>query len=114
MTEIVINWDEKVKNGGSIVEPESPLLNNSESSMGSFLSLESEQSSEEEEKVHDTTMVNKVKILKFEDTLADEDYRQFKIIYDSLLLEGQVGNLTQNNIGGSLGTQTSCLATSNI
>ena len=87
-----------MKNGDSIVEPESPLLNNSESPVGSFLSIKSEQSSEEEEKVHDTTMANKVKILKFEDTLADEDYRQFKIIYDSLLLEGQVGNLTKTTL----------------
>ena len=84
MTEIVVNRDERVRNGDTIVEPESPLLNNSESPVGSFLSIESEQSSEEEEKVDDTTMTNKVKILKFEDTLADEDYRQFKIIYDSL------------------------------
>ena len=66
--------------------------------MGSFLSIESEQSSEEEEKVHDSAMVDRVKILKFEDTLADEDYRQFKIIYDSLLLEGKVGNLTQSTL----------------
>ena len=98
MTEIVINQDKRVKNGDSIVEPDSPLLNNSESPMGSFLSIESEQSREEEEKVHDTTMVNRVKILKYEDTLADEDYRQFKIIYDSLLLEGQVGNLTKSTL----------------
>ena len=98
MTEIVVNWDERVKNGDSIVEPESPLADNSESPMGSFLSTESQQSSEEEEKVHDTTMVNKLKMLKFEDTLADEDYRQCKIIYDSLLLEGQVGNLTKTTL----------------
>ena len=98
MTEIVVNWDERVKNGDSIVEPESLLLNNSELPMGSFLSIESEQSSEEEEKVHDTTMANKVKILKFENTLADEDYRQFTIIYDSLLLEDQEGNLTKTTL----------------
>ena len=66
--------------------------------MGSFLSIESGKSSEEEEKVHDTTMANKVKILKFEDTLADEDYRLFKIIYDSLLLEGQAGNITKTTL----------------
>ena len=53
---------------------------------------------EEEEKVHDTAMADRVKILKFEDTLADEDYRQFKIIYDSLLLEGKAGNLTQSTL----------------
>ena len=39
-----------------------------------------------------------MKILKFEDTLADEDYRQFRIIYDSLLLEGKAGNLTKSTL----------------
>ena len=48
ITEIVINGNQGVKNGDSIVEPDGPLLNNSESPMGSFLSIESEQSSEEE------------------------------------------------------------------
>ena len=43
-------------------------------------------------------MTNQVKILKFEDTLTDEDYRQFRIIYDSLLLEGKVGNLTKSTL----------------
>ena len=113
MTEIVINRDKRVKNGGSIVEPDSQLFSNSELPMGSFLSIESKQSSEEEEKVHDTTMANRVKILKFEDTLADEDYRQFKIIYDSLLLEGKAGNLTKSTLEMVL-AQNSCLATSNI
>ena len=37
-------------------------------------------------------------MLKFEDTLADEDYRQFRAIYDSLLLEGKVGNLTKSTL----------------
>ena len=97
MTEMVINRDERVENGDS-TESENPLLSNSESPIGSFLSIENEQNSEEEEKVNDTTMANRVKILKFEDTLADEDYRQFKIIYDSLLLEGQVGNLTKTTL----------------
>ena len=36
-----------------------------------------------------------MKILKFEDILVDEDFRQFRVIYDSLLLEGKVGNLTK-------------------
>ena len=98
MTEIVINQDRRVKNGDSIVKLDSQLSNNSELPLGNFLSIESEQSSEEEEKVHDTAMVDRVKILKFEDTLADEDYRQFKIIYDSLLLEGKTGNLTKSTL----------------
>ena len=66
--------------------------------MGSFLSIDSEQSSEEKEDVHNPSTTNQVKILKFEDTLADEDYRQFRIIYDSLLLEGKVGNLTKSTL----------------
>ena len=40
-------------------------------------------------------MTNRVKILRFEDTLSEEDSRQFKIIYESLLLEGRAGNLTK-------------------
>ena len=71
-------------------------MNDLESPMGSFLSIDSEQSSEKEEDKYITSMTNRVKILKFEDTLADEDYRQFKIIYDSLLLEGKAGNLTKS------------------
>ena len=98
MTKIVINQDRRVKNGDSIVKPDSELSNNSELPMGNFLSIESEQSCEEEEKVHDTAMVDRVKILKFEDTLADEDYRQFKIIFDSLLPEGKAGNLTKSTL----------------
>ena len=66
--------------------------------MGSFLSIESRQSSEEEEKEPDPAMAGKVKILKFGDTLTSKDSRQFKIIYDSLLLEGRVGNLTESTL----------------
>ena len=43
-------------------------------------------------------MTNQVKILKFEDTLGDEDYRPFRVIYDSLLLEGKEGNLTKSTL----------------
>ena len=98
MTEITINGNTRVENEDLIVKPDSQLSNNSESPMGSFLSIESEQSSEEEEKVHDATMADRVKILKFEVTLADEDYRQFRIIYDSLLLVGKAGNLTKSTL----------------
>ena len=58
MTEIIINGDIRVENEDLIVKLDSQLSNNSESPMGSFLSIESEQSSEEEEKVHDTTMAD--------------------------------------------------------
>ena len=63
--------------------------------MGSFLTPNSEQSSKREEDESIAPMTNQVKILKFEDTLTDEDHRQFEIIYESLLLEGKVGNLTK-------------------
>ena len=43
-------------------------------------------------------MTNRVKILRFEDTLSEEDHRQFKIIYESLLLEGRAGNLTKSTL----------------
>ena len=98
MTEITINGDKRVESKNLIVNPESQLSNNSESPVGSFFSIESEQSSEEEENVHDNAIMDQVKILKFEDTLADEDYRQFRIIYDSLLLEGKLGNLTKSTL----------------
>ena len=85
-------------NGNRRVESENLIVNNSESPMGSFLSIDSEKSSEEKEDVHNTSMTNQVKILKFEDTLADEDCRQFRIIYDSLLLDGKAGNLTKSTL----------------
>ena len=34
------------------------------------------------------------RVLKFEDTLSKEDCRNFKLIYELLLLEGRAGNLT--------------------
>ena len=64
--------------------------------MGNFLSLNSEQSSEREENDPIVSMTSRVKILKFEDTLAEESHRQFDIIYESLLLEGKAGNLTKS------------------
>ena len=66
--------------------------------MGSFLSLNSEQSSEREKDYSIASTTNRVKILKFEDTLAEESHRQFEIIYESLLLEGKVGNLTKSTL----------------
>ena len=95
MTEITINRDPRVESGNLIVRPDSQLSNSSESPIGSFLSIESEQSSEEKENVPDTSITDRVKILKFEDTLTDEDSGQFEITYDSLLMEGKVGNLTK-------------------
>ena len=98
MTEITINGDTRVESRNLTVRLDGQLSNNSESPVGSFLSIESEHSNEEEENVHDTAIKDRVKILKFEDTLADEDYRQFRIIYDSLLLEGKAGNLNKSTL----------------
>ena len=98
VTEITTNRSRRVESENLIVRQNSQLLNNSESPMGSFLSIDSEQSNRKEEDAHDISMTNQVKILKFEDTLADEDYRQFRNIYDSLLLEGKAGNLTKSTL----------------
>ena len=38
--------------------------------------------------------LEEMKILKFEDTLSEEDGRNFNLIYESLLIEGKAGNLT--------------------
>ena len=38
-------------------------------------------------------------MLKFDDTLSEEDCRDFNLIYNSLLLEGRVGNLTDLTMG---------------
>ena len=96
MTEMITNKGDSRENEISMDKQDSHLLNDLESPMGSFLSIESEQSSEKEEDKYITSMTNGVKVLKFEDTLADEEYRQFKIIYGSLLLGGKAGNLTKS------------------
>ena len=98
MTDITTNEGRRVESETSIARQDSQLSNNLESTMGSFLSIDSEQSSKKEEEAYVTSMTNRVKILKFEDTLADEDYRQFRVIYDSLLLEDKVGNLTKSTL----------------
>ena len=81
-----------------IFRQDSQLSNNLESPMGSFLSLNSEQGSEREEGESITSTTNWVKILKFKDTLTDEDHRQFEIMYESLLSEGNAGNLTKSTL----------------
>ena len=98
MTDMTTSKGRRVENKISIARQDSQLLNDLESPMGSFLSIDSEQSSKKEEDKYITSMMNWVKILKFEDTLADEDHRQFRIIYDSLLLEGKAGNLTKSTL----------------
>ena len=43
--------------------------------------------------------LEEMKILKFEDTLSEEDHRNFDLIYESLLMEVKAGNLTDFTLG---------------
>ena len=61
---------------------------------GSFQSLQSSQSSEGGNGTCIIPLVGRTRVLKFEDTLTKEDCKNFKLIYESLLLEGRAGNLT--------------------
>ena len=92
MTDITLNENDLLKNEVLISGKYS------QSPMESFLSLNSEQSSEGEGNDHIVSMTSRVKILKFEDTLSKENCRQFEIIYESLLLEGKSGNLTKSTL----------------
>ena len=38
--------------------------------------------------------LKEARVLQFEDTLSEMDHRSFNLIYESLLLEGKEGNLT--------------------
>ena len=64
------------------------------SPLGSFQSLQSSPSSEENRIIPKIHLVGGTRVLKFEDTLSEEDHRSFNLIYESLLLEGREGNLT--------------------
>ena len=96
MTDITPNENDILENEVLIPRKDSQSPSDLESPMGSFLSLNSEQSSEREGNNHNGSMASRVKILKFEDTLSKENHRQFEIIYESLLLEGKGGNLTKS------------------
>ena len=98
MTDITTIEGNNLESEVSIFRQDSQLSDNLESPMGSFLSLNSEQSSEREEGESITSTTDRVKILKFKDTLTDEDHRQFEIMYESLLLEGKAGNLTKSTL----------------
>ena len=73
---------------------ESNLSELGSSPTGSFQSLQSSQSSEGGSGMSIIPLVGGTRVLKFEDTLSKEDCRNFKLIYESLLLEGRAGNLT--------------------
>ena len=61
---------------------------------GSFQSLQSSQSSEGGSSTSIILLVGGTRVLKFEDILSKDDHRNFKLIYESLLLQGRAGNLT--------------------
>ena len=96
LTDVTLNENDILENEELIPREDSQSPNNLKTPMGSFLSLNSEQSSEGEGNDPIVLMTIRVKILKFEDTLSKENHRQFEIIYESLLLEGKVGNLTKS------------------
>ena len=64
-----------------------------------FPSLSNSQSSGNNKMIPYVSPIGKVRVLKFEDTLSEEDCRGFNLIYESLLLEGRVGNLTDLTMG---------------
>ena len=96
MTDIMPNKNDILENEVSIPRMDNQSPSNLESPTGSFLSLNSEQSSEREGNDPIVSMTSKVKILKFEDTWSEESCRQFEIIYESLHVEGKMGNLTKS------------------
>ena len=98
LTEGMPNKNDTLDNEVLIPKEDTQSPNNLKSLMGSFLSLTSEQSSEGEGMGPILPMTSRVQILKFEDTLFKENCRQFKIIYESLLLEGKAGNLTKSTL----------------
>ena len=98
LTDITTNENDTLEKKVLIPREDSQSPNNLKSPMGSFFSLSSKQNSEGEENDPIVPMTNRVKILRFEDTLSEEDRRQFKIIYESLLLEGRAGNLTKSTL----------------
>ena len=76
---------------------ENKVLNLSElgsSPTGSFQSLQSSESSEGGSGTSIIPLVGGTRVLKFEDKLSEEDCKNFKLIYESLLSEGRAGNLT--------------------
>ena len=92
LTEVLSSKNGTLEKG--VLESEEP----NQSPVGSFPSLSSGQNSEEEEENPVVSLTNRVMILRFEDTLSEEDCKHFNIIYESLLLEGRAGNLTKSTL----------------
>ena len=82
-----------------IQEREQEIIGVGSSPGESCPSLSSSQSSGSNKMIPYVSPIGKVRVLKFEDTLSEEDCRGFNIIYESLLLEGMTGNLTYLTMG---------------
>ena len=80
-------------------EEELSLSELGSSPLGSFQSPDSSQSSEKDRMIPYVSPIERVKVLCFEDTLSEENHKNFDLIYESLLLEGKVGNLTDLALG---------------
>ena len=80
--------DKEIERGGS------GLSELGGSPLGSFQSLPSSQGSEKYKIISYIPPMEEMNMLKFEDTLSEEDRRNFNVIYESLLMEGKAGNLT--------------------
>ena len=53
-------------------------------------------------------------MLKFKDTLSEDDHRNFNLIYESLLLEGRAGNLTNLTLRDGVGLETTNMVASHV
>ena len=92
-------------------EKELSLSELGSSSIGSFQLLQSSQSSEEDKMIPYVPPLGEVRILGFEDTLLEEDHKNFDLIYELLLLEGRAGYLTDLTLGMVLAEKTSDMVT---
>ena len=88
-----------VTSNEEIGKEESGLSELGSSPLGSFPSLQSSQSSEGDKMISYAPPLGEVKVLQFEDTLLQEDHKNFNLIYESLLLKGRAGNLTDLTLG---------------
>ena len=85
--------DREIERGGS------GLSELGSSPLESFQLLPSSQESEKDKMITYVPPLEEMKVLKFEDTLSEEDRRNFNLIYESLLMEGKAGNLTDLTLG---------------
>ena len=76
-----------------------PMEDPISSLFGSFQSLHSSQSSEKDKMIPYVPQLEEIRVLQFEDTLSETDHGNFNFIYESLLLEGKAGNLTDLMVG---------------